>query len=156
MDPEPIVAEWRRLLRPEGQILIWWVPWLNPWGHHIESLIPIPWAHVFFSDKTLTRACARVYDLPEFEPRVWDLDEDGAKKPNKWQAMSRLPEVNRLTIRAFEHLARHSGLEIHERLIHGFSGGRLSRATRFMTRLPLLGEFFTACVTYRLSSAGLF
>lgn len=47
MHVQPILNEWYRVLRREGQVLIWWVPWLNAVGHHIESLVPIPWAPFF-------------------------------------------------------------------------------------------------------------
>src|SRR5580700_187358 len=36
MHVQPIFNEWYRVLRREGQVLIWWVPWLHPGGHHIE------------------------------------------------------------------------------------------------------------------------
>lgn len=151
MDYEAVIPEWSRVLRPGGTVFIWWVPWLNPWGPHIESLVPIPWAHVVFSDRALIETCARIYEHPDFKPRIWDLDPEGTKKPNKWRRMQRLPEVNRLTIRRFERLATAAGLVIRSRDVHGFGGSALARATRLLTRIPGLGELFTACVTYRLS-----
>ncbi len=153
MDYPDILRDWKRVLRPGAEVMIWWMPWYHPYGHHIESLVPLPWAHVFFSDRTLIKTCARIYDLPEFKPRVWDMDEAGRKKPNKWLAMTELPEVNRLSMAEFEGLCRQLGLRIEERRIRGFGGGALASFTHLFTRIPGLREFFSSSVIYRLRNA---
>lgn len=149
MDYEAIIPEWKRVLRKGGRVWIWWVPWYHPYGPHIESLIPVPWAHAFFSDKTLIETCARIYDLPEFKPRLWDLDEKGRKKPNKWLKMDRLPGVNKLTMARFEKIYRRVGFQLDEYTIVGF-GGPAARLTKIFTRLPGLREFFCSRVIYKL------
>jgi len=149
MEYEAIIAEWRRILRPGGRVLIHWVPWWNPYGPHINSLVSIPWSHVFFSERTLLNTCARIYDLPEFVPKHWDLDETGRKKPNKWRVLQELPEVNRLSIRRFEKVCARARLTIERRRIVGF-GGAAARLTRALTHIPGLREFFTSHTIYEL------
>ncbi|MGD8450443.1 MAG: class I SAM-dependent methyltransferase [Phycisphaerae bacterium] len=146
---EAIVREWRRILRPGGRVLILWVPWFHPYGPHINSLAPIPWAHLLFSERTLLRTCALIYDAPDFVPRHWDLDEHGRKKPNKWRDLDELPEVNRLTIGRFETLCRRVGLHIRRAELKGF-GGPLARLARVLPRLPVLRELCTSHTVYEL------
>ena len=150
LDYREIIPEWQRILRPGGKVFIWWVPWFHPYGHHAESLLPLPWAHVFFSDKTLIEACARVYDMPEFKPRWWDLDENGRKKPNKWRSMAQLEALNKLTIREFEQLCAQTGLQIATRELVGFNSSVAAPLTRSLAHLPVTREFFCSRVIYRL------
>jgi SAM-dependent methyltransferase len=151
MQPSTIVREWMRVLRPGGKVLIWWVPWWNPWGPHIESLVPIPWAHVVCDDADLIGVCARIYDMPQFRPRIWDLDEQGRKKPNKWRTMEELPGVNRLTIREFESLCEANGLAIESRVAKGFGSSGLARLTHPLLKVPVLRDYFTSCVAYKIT-----
>jgi ubiquinone/menaquinone biosynthesis C-methylase UbiE len=151
LDYKSIFPEWLRVLRPGGKVMIWWVPWFNPYGHHVESLVPIPWAHAIFSQKTLINTCARIYDMPEFKPRWWDLDANGNKKPNKWRNLERLPDLNMLKIGEFEALCKDLGLNIAHREIVGFGGSTLGRLTRFLTKIPLIQEFFCSRTIYCLA-----
>ncbi len=147
----PIIGEWRRVLRAGGRVLIWWVPYYHPYGHHVESLVPLPWVHALFSDKAIIKACAKIYDMPEFEPRVWDLDETGLKKPNKWYDLKTLPTLNKLTIREFEKTARDRGFTIKRREFHPISSSKAAqKVSAFLTQLPVTREFFTACTVYEL------
>jgi 2-polyprenyl-3-methyl-5-hydroxy-6-metoxy-1,4-benzoquinol methylase len=151
MEVEPILNEWYRVLRREGQVLIWWVPWLNPVGHHLESLVPIPWAHVFFSEPALVGAAARVYDSSTFQPRLWDIEPDtGRKKPNKWKTLEELPEVNRLTIAQFERLVSSTNFQIRQFHLTGFQGSAISRFTNPLLKSKRLREYFCANLTCRL------
>lgn len=78
----------------------------------MEALIPIPWAHVIFGERAMLRAAEMIYDLPEYVPRHWDLDEHGHKKSNKWRAWTTLDEpgyINKLDVAEFRRLVRDAG-----------------------------------------------
>lgn len=147
------LQEWRRMLKPGGKVWIWWSPWRGPFGHHMESLIPLPWVHLIFPERSMFEACAELYDSPDFVPRIWDTDTaTGLKKPNKWRSQQQFhPFLNRLTQRGFEREVHNAGLQIDRRDIHGFSGSWKSRATRMLLPVPVLGDCFVSFYVYELS-----
>ncbi|MCO6437347.1 MAG: class I SAM-dependent methyltransferase [Phycisphaerae bacterium] len=147
-----VVHEWRRVLRPGGRVWIWWSPWRGPYGHHLDSLIPLPWVHLLFSERTLFRVCADVYDHPSFIPRRWDIDPStGEKKPNKWRRTATFhPFLNKLTRGRFESSLAPAGLHIARCRTNGFSGSRAGRSTRVLLPIPFLGECFVSSYVYEL------
>ena len=58
MEPEAILQEWHRVLRPGGKVLIEWFPFAGPYGPHMEALVPIPWAHILFGQRAMFEAQA--------------------------------------------------------------------------------------------------
>lgn len=149
LDYADIIPEWKRILRPGGRVLIWWMPYYHPWGHHVESLVPVPWAHAIFSDRTVINTCAKIYDMPLFKPRIWDLDSEGNKKPNKWLQMDVLPTLNKLTIRKFERICGDLGFGFRRREFHPISSSGPAKAmSSALISVPLTREFFTSVVIY--------
>ncbi|MFK7967141.1 MAG: class I SAM-dependent methyltransferase [Burkholderiaceae bacterium] len=155
MNPADILADWHRVLKPGGTCLMNWFPYKGPWGPHMESLVPIPWAHVVFGQAAMFRAAEAIYDLPEFEPRHWDLDESGNKKPNKWKQWSSFREqdyINELDISTLERLASDAGLVVSRLEKHSFSGSWLRRTTgKCLMALPLVGEYFVSYTVVELT-----
>jgi len=154
MSPGPILRDWYRVLRPGGKCLINWAPFKGPWGPHMNDVIPIPWAHVVFGEGAMFRTAAMIYDLPEYVPGFWDIDEYGHKKPNKLQGLSTFREaghVNQLDIGSFFRLAAEVGFRVLRFERHSFGGPAWRRLLGHgLMSVPLMGEYFISYVIIEL------
>ena len=149
MDYEVIMREWARILTPGGCVLIWWSVWWHPYGHHLHTLIPLPWVHVVMSDESLFRVCARIYDTPQFQPRIWHFDEAGNRKPNPYRGCKCFDDLNKLTIRRFDKTVASVGLRSRRKQVNPFSGPALFGLKRLLARSRWL-DFFCSSVVYEL------
>ena len=146
-EPKQIFMEVFRVLKPGGEFLVHFNPWLHPHGSHLEDIIAFPWPHVFFSMDTLLQVAAKLYDSPAYITSCYFRDNEGKKKPN--------PFVNRdvwgtylnyMTIRKFNRLLQELPFEVKHQERIGFGGNtfKLSRFTRGLAQAPVLDEFFTS------------
>ena len=145
MDYESIIHEWARVLPPGGCVLLWWSVWWHPYGHHLQTMIPLPWVHVFMSDESLLRVCARIYDTPHFQPRIWHFDDGGKRKPNPYRGRVYFDDLNKLTIRRFDEIVVRAGLQQRRKQINPFTGSSFSRLKSLLVRSPW-PDFFCSCV----------
>ncbi len=95
-DPEGVLRECARLLRPGGRLFISFPPYGHPYGAHVSDLIGVPWAQLLFSDNDIAAAYSVLAaDVPNGQKRVdlrFSRDPDG-----RWQNTY----INRMTLRRF-------------------------------------------------------
>jgi len=148
MEPAAILAEWHRVLRGGGKVLIDWCPFKGPYGPHMTGLVPIPWAHVIFGERAMFETAARIYDRPDYTADHWDRNEGGVKRPNRWAQWSSFKEqgyLNELSLREFRRLARSSGFSIVRQEERGFGKGGIKGAVgKILLNLPLISEYFVS------------
>ena len=65
------------------------------------------------------------FDMPDYVPRYWDLDEHGNKKNKVFTGTRDMGGWNCLTIAKFERLCKQNDLRIVKRLGHHLSGHAL-------------------------------
>jgi SAM-dependent methyltransferase len=141
--PAETLAECNRVLRNGGQMLIGAWGWYHPFAPKLWATMPVPWAHVFFSEAAVLRTCRRVFHAPWYVPNMHDLDEQGQKKRDKYCDEAICEDYfNKFLIRDFERVFSESGLQWRVHL-EPF-GSRFARWTRVFLRVPYLREFFTA------------
>lgn len=155
MDPAQIVDEWRRVLRPGGKVLLEWCPYRSPWAPHMEAMIPIPWAHLFFGERALFRTCERLYDEEEKVLRPWNFDDEGRLEPNKWRGWSSFRDqgyINQLNVAPFKALARDRGFAV-DRFEHVTFSSLPARelVAPVLMRIPVVNELLASYVVGELS-----
>jgi ubiquinone/menaquinone biosynthesis C-methylase UbiE len=94
-DPEAMLAEMQRLLKPGASLLIsFGPPWNHPYGAHQGYFSRVPWIHFLFPEDVIL-AVRKHY----IQDEISRIDDTGAG-------------LNRMTVKRFHALIRASGLEI--------------------------------------------
>jgi 2-polyprenyl-3-methyl-5-hydroxy-6-metoxy-1,4-benzoquinol methylase len=150
--PELMLQECRRVLSEGGKMLIGTWGWYHPYAPHLWSTMPVPWAHVFFSERTLLRTCRRVYHSPWYVPNMHDFDANGNRIENKYEKEV-IPRdyLNKMLIRDYERVFRKSLLKfkIHPQPF----GSKFARWTKLFLTIPWIREFITAYIWVVLEKA---
>ncbi len=148
--PQAILSEFHRILIPGGKALIGTWGWWHPFAPHLWGVMPVPWAHVFFSEKTLLRVCRRVYLSCWYVPNFHDFDEYGHRIQQKYTSTEISTEyLNKYLIRDFERAFRSSGFGYETHLIP--FGSCKARWTRLFLVLPWIREFLAGYVWFVLT-----
>lgn len=138
--PCTVLAECLRVLRPGGKMLIGTWGWHNPFAPHLWATMPVPWAHVFFSERTVLRTCRRVFHAPWYVPNQSDLDENGCKLKEKFDYVAISSDyLNKFLLSDFKQAFRDAGFEAAMHLLP-FSS-RWARWTKPLLHVPFLREF---------------
>jgi 2-polyprenyl-3-methyl-5-hydroxy-6-metoxy-1,4-benzoquinol methylase len=150
--PAAILDECHRVLKPGGTMLIGTWGWHHPFAPHLWSTMPVPWAHVFFSERTILRTCRRVFHSPWYSPTMHDVDENGRKIEGKFTNETISTDyLNKLLIKDFERIFResHFNYEIHPQHF----GSNYARWTKVFLKTPWLREFITSYIWVVLKKA---
>lgn len=144
--PRETFLEVYRVLKPGGIALVHFGPYHNPYGSHLEDIIPFPWPHVLFSHRTLLDVAAQLYDSPHYDVACYFTDEQtGEKRPNPYVDRAVWDNfLNHITIRQFNRLIRELPFQVVHQERIGFGGRtfRLGRAVRALSKVPYLDEYF--------------
>jgi SAM-dependent methyltransferase len=137
-DLDASFAQLRRVLKPGGLVFVkYGQPWLHYNGPHLVTYIHVPWAHLFFRDRTIRTVLERYrregrYPAASIDARLEDLDH-----------------MNRLSLTGHIKAIKRSGLEILQ--LENMS----PRAwKRWLSRVPLAREFLPGELTVILKKPG--
>jgi SAM-dependent methyltransferase len=148
--PEEVTAELFRVLRPGGQALIGTWGWHHPFAPHLFAAMPVPWAHLICSERSLIRACRLVYLSPWYRPTIHDFDAGGHRRFDKHMEESISTDyLNKYLIRDFEQVFRRSRFTFKSHVIP--FGSWYARWTRVFLHFPWLREFLASYVWFVLT-----
>ena len=131
-DPEAVMRESFRVLRPGGGIL---VPVFSSikskYGLHLKHGLKMPWAHVFFSEPTIIRAMTR---LAQENPKLYELYPGLSDNPRRARDLRRYKDLNDITYREFQAMAARVGFRVESFRVYA------TRLGKVLGKLPLVGK----------------
>ncbi len=150
--PTTILRELHRILAPTGKALIGTWSWWHPFAPHLWSVMPVPWAHVLFSEKTLLRVCRRVYHSSWYNSNMHDYDKEGKRLLDKYTHETISTDyLNKLLIRDFEQIFPSTGFRYETHCVP--FGSRYAAWTRVFLNVPWIREFIAGYVWFVLTKS---
>jgi SAM-dependent methyltransferase len=134
------LQELYRVIKPGGQALIGVCGgWHHPFAPHLRAVMPVPWAHVLFSEKTVLSVCRMVYKSDWYTPQHYDLDTAGVKLQNRYEGDTISKEyLNKYLLKDFRRVLENSKFDFKIHLVpFGYKFANL------LIAIPWFRELFT-------------
>lgn len=147
MYPNRILDEFHRVLKPGSYVFFYYAPWYYPTGAHVESFIPLPWCHVFFSEDIILKTLHKINNSTLFNPPEWALDSNGKRKKIFQDNSLTSGWLNMMTEKQFRKMLIISKKMQKFNCLHyellGFSGSKskIGKFTRPIRYFPVLREY---------------
>jgi SAM-dependent methyltransferase len=154
VNPQEVLLQCHRWLRPGGQIWSGSVGWYNYMASHCLGHVPIPWCQVILSERAIIQTIRRIIHAPQYVPNVWERLEGLGRWDHVHTVKDRPGEpLNMLGLRQVRKVFQKCPFELTQFQVFGFSGkvNPLARPVSFLARVPVLREFFHSYYTALLT-----
>jgi len=138
-DPEAVLKECFRILKPSGKIYINFPPYYHPFGAHLSDVIGIPWVHCFFSERTM---------IETYKDLVKDLPDGKSRKEfrisTRQDGSEYFSYINKMTIRRFRKILKNFTVDYAE--CNYYKEVPLRKAMTVLAKLPFMKEMFVKMI----------
>jgi len=145
MDLDSMMVEIFRVLKKGGELVI---PTFNSiyskHGLHLKHGLKMPWANVFFSEKTI---CNVMFRLAQSNPVVYDAYPGLVNKPKRVKDLRRYGDLNGITYGHFRRLAKKHGFTIKQFIINPPGNSLIKLALKITHRIPIIRNTLWVDVT---------
>jgi ubiquinone/menaquinone biosynthesis C-methylase UbiE len=136
MDTEKVFAQSFKILKPGGMLV---VPSFNSiyskYGIHLKHGLKMPWANLFFSEKTI---CNVMYRLGKEDTFIWNAYKGLENKPQKIKDLRAYGDLNSMTHARFIREAKNAGFLVKKFSIRPISKSFIRELFRLLFRYPMI------------------
>jgi ubiquinone/menaquinone biosynthesis C-methylase UbiE len=145
-EPEAVMKEAFRVLRPGGGMLIpVFSSILSKYGLHLKHGLKMPWANVFFSERTIIRAMRRLADA---DPNLFELYPGLANSPQRVRDLRRYKDLNDITYREFKAMTARTGFKLETFSVYSTRLGKLLIRVPLVRNTKLMDILSTGAAAY--------
>lgn len=145
-EPEAVMKEAFRVLRPGGGMLIpVFSSILSKYGLHLKHGLKMPWANVFFSERTIIRAMRRLADE---DPNLFELYPGLSNSPQRVRDLRRYKDLNDITYREFKAMTARTGFKLETFSVYSTRLGKLLIRVPLVRNTKLMDILSTGAAAY--------